>query len=671
MANLRLQPPDPFNFRNPDEWPRWKRRFEQFRTASGLSTEDDLRQVSTLLYCLGEEADDVLISTNISEEDRKVYNSVMAKFDEFFKVRKNVIFERAKFNRRNQLPGETAEQYITALYSLIESCDYGNLKEEMLRDRIVVGIRDTALSERLQMDADLTLEKAKKIVRQKEAVREQHLQLQGEGSKKDPIVLDEVKGRKPPPKRGDAKPHPKQNGSARHNTGKPQCKRCGRERHTVDKCPARSATCHKCNRRGHFSAQCLSKTVAAATNELSLDAAFLGTVTSQQESSWTISLQLQSREIPFKLDTGAEVTAISEETYKTLGKVRLQAPSKTLYGPTCHSLQVLGQFIGTLTHLQLSSAQTIFVVRGLKTNLLGLPAITSLQLLHRVDTTCAEEPAVPSRFKNIFQGLGTLGDEYTIRLKEDATPHALYTPRNVPLPLRGKVQEELDRMEAAGVISKADEPTPWCAGMVVVPKKSGALRICVDLKALNESVLREVHPIPKVDDTLAQLAGATLFSKLDANSGFWQIPLAKESRPLTTFITPFGRYHFNKLPFGISSAPELFQKRMNSILEGLDRVVCQMDDVLIFGANRAEHDARLIAVLERLQAARVTLNPEKCKFRQTEVKFLGHLIDARGIRADPQKTSAILEMEPPHNNTELRRFMGMANQLGKFSPRLA
>jgi len=98
MANLRLQPPDPFNFRNPDEWPRWKRRFEQFRTASGLSTEDDLRQVSTLLYCLGEEADDVLISTNISEEDRKVYNSVMAKFDEFFKVQKNVIFERAKFN---------------------------------------------------------------------------------------------------------------------------------------------------------------------------------------------------------------------------------------------------------------------------------------------------------------------------------------------------------------------------------------------------------------------------------------------------------------------------------------------------------------------------------------------------------------------------------------------
>ena len=133
-------------------------------------------------------------------------------------------------------------------------------------------------------------------------------------------------------------------------------------------------------------------------------------------------------------------------------------------------------------------------------------------------------------------------------------------------------------MEAMGVISKVDQPTPWCAGMVVVPKKLGAVRICVDLKPLNESVSWEVHPIPKVDDMLGKLAGATVFSKLDANCGFWQIPLAAESRLLTTFITPFGCYCFNKLPFGISSAPELFQKRMGELLEGLEGVVCLMDD---------------------------------------------------------------------------------------------
>jgi hypothetical protein len=160
--------PEPFDFKQPDNWPKWKKRFEQYRVAFGLSAEDKPRQVNTLLYCLGEEADDVLASTNITAEGKKKYATVLEKFDAFFQVRKNVIFERARFNHRNQLEGESIEQYITALYRLVDSCEYGALKEEMLRDRIVVGIRDVAQSECLQLDANLTLEKAKKrCVREK------------------------------------------------------------------------------------------------------------------------------------------------------------------------------------------------------------------------------------------------------------------------------------------------------------------------------------------------------------------------------------------------------------------------------------------------------------------------------------------------------------------------
>ena len=162
MAQLRLQPPELFNFRNPDDWPRWKRRFEQFRVASGLVDDDASKQISTLLYCIGEEAEAVLISTNITEDERKVYDTVIAKLDAFFKVRRNIIFERARFNRRNQLEGESAEQYIMELYKLAENCNYGDMKTEMIRDRLVVGIRDTVLSRHLQLDADLTLETAKK-----------------------------------------------------------------------------------------------------------------------------------------------------------------------------------------------------------------------------------------------------------------------------------------------------------------------------------------------------------------------------------------------------------------------------------------------------------------------------------------------------------------------------
>lgn len=145
MASLCLQPPAPFDFRTPDEWPRWKRRFEQFRLASGLSTDDSEKQVSTLLYCMGEDAEDTLISTNVTADERKDYSAVLGKFDSFFKVRRNIIFERTKFNRRIQKEHESTEQFITSLYSLAETCDYGNLKEEMIRDCITVGIRDQAL----------------------------------------------------------------------------------------------------------------------------------------------------------------------------------------------------------------------------------------------------------------------------------------------------------------------------------------------------------------------------------------------------------------------------------------------------------------------------------------------------------------------------------------------
>ena len=157
----------------------------------------------------------------------------------------------------------------------------------------------------------------------------------------------------------------------------------------------------------------------------------------------------------------------------------------------------------------------------------------------------------------------------------------------------------------------------------------------------------ERHPLPAVDQTLAQLAGAKLFSKLDANSGFWQIPLDSTSSLLTTFITPFGRYCFHRLPFGISSAPEHFQRRMSEALSGLTGVACMMDDVLIHGTTREEHDERLEKVLQRLQELGMTLNSEKCQFAQTSIKFLGHVIDSTGIRPDPSKVSAILEVPAP------------------------
>ena len=521
-----------------------------------------------------------------------------------------------------QLPGESVEQYITELYALVETCEYGNLTDEMLRDRIVVGIRNAALAKRLQLDAELTLEKAKRLVRQEEAVNDQQRQLKGDNSLPETSLVDGVGGKQRNSRRnhnaaaaGRTNPRPQMQTRSTYQDRNPSqqvCSRCGHNRHVgKEKCPAANATCHKCNKKGHYSAQCFSKTHRdtadrqATAHELSLDSAFLDVMTTKPATTWNITVTMNSKPVEFKLDTGAAVTAISEKVFKTVTTAQLQKPSKILSGPTRQKLNVLGQFNATLAHKDAKSEQEVFVIRGLQNNLLGLPAITALNLLCRIQATYAED--IYNQFPEIFTGLGNLGQEYQIQLKPDAQPFALHTSRTVPLSLRDKVCDELNRMERGGIITKVDEPTPWCAGMVVVPKKSGAIRICVDLKKLNECVLREVHPLPRVDETLALLAGATVFSKLDANSGFWQIPLAQESRLLTTFITPFGRYCFNKLPFGITSAPELFQKRMKSILEGLNGVVCQMDDILIFGSSQDEHNSRLLAVLKRLKERNVTL----------------------------------------------------------------
>ena len=232
-------------------------------------------------------------------------------------------------------------------------------------------------------------------------------------------------------------------------------------------------------------------------------------------------------------------------------------------------------------------------------------------------------------------------------------------------------------MEDLGVIRKVEKPTDWCVGMVVVAKTKGVpeekqkVRICVDLTKLNESVQREKHDLPSVDQTLGRLAGAKVFTKLDANSVFWQIPLSTNSEELTTFITPFGRYCFRRLPFGITSAPEYFQKRMNKMLDGLPGVLCMMDDIIIFGDSREEHDERVKAELKRLEENGVTLNFGKCDFAKSSVSHLGHVVSAQGIEADPAKVQAIMEMEQPTNVGDIRRFLGMANQLGKFSPKLA
>ena len=169
----QLPPPEQFNCSNAEEWPRWIRRFEQFRSALGLAEKSEESQVNTLVYSMGDTADDILLSFSLTAAELKVYDTVKEKFDGYFTKKKNTIYERARFNSRKQDDGEPVEAFITSLHKLAAKCEYGDLRDQMIRDRIVVGIRNHALSEKMQLDETLDLAKATKMARENEAIKQQ------------------------------------------------------------------------------------------------------------------------------------------------------------------------------------------------------------------------------------------------------------------------------------------------------------------------------------------------------------------------------------------------------------------------------------------------------------------------------------------------------------------
>ena len=298
--------------------------------------------------------------------------------------------------------------------------------------------------------------------------------------------------------------------------------------------------------------------------------------------------------------------------------------------------------------------QELFVVDGLVMPLLGEPAISALGMM--VFVSEVTEIDWCRRFPKLFSGLGEMGSEVGIELKAGCQPYVQSIPRRIAAARREPLRVELERMEQLGVIEQIEEPTEWCSPCIVVPKPSGRIRVCIDFTRLNAAVKREYHPLPVIDETLGRLKDAHVFSKLDANSGYWQMKLLPQAQKLTAFITPFGRFVCKRLPFGISSAPEIFQREMYKVIGNAEGVLCHMDDILVFGKDREEHDVRLGAILNRLMEAGVTLNREKCEFGLSEVKFVGHVVSGEGIRPDPDKSKAVAEFPIPESRKDLRRF---------------
>ena len=322
----------------------------------------------------------VKMQGTFSEGDRLKYDKVKEKFDQYFLVRRNVIYERAKFNQRTQAD-ETAEEFITSLHCLAEHCNFGALKEEMIRDRIVVGVKDATLSEKMQLESTLTLEKAVKMARESESVKKQQEVIRS-GQRSTSTEIDEIgvigakfraKLQKFPPKKSGGVV------GARDKSNPSSCLRCGLSaNHTRGNCPAINSVCHKCSKKGHYARVCMSQQVEEVVTEdqFSEDpdtSVFLGEISgdSMRAHPWKAEILVNGDPVSFKLDSGADVSVISEKTYGLLSiQEKLLPPDKKLYGPCKVPLFCKGKFTASLTHNLQCCADEIYVVPGLEQSLL-------------------------------------------------------------------------------------------------------------------------------------------------------------------------------------------------------------------------------------------------------------------------------------------------------------
>ena len=412
-----------------------------------------------------------------------------------------------------------------------------------------------------------------------------------------------------------------------------------------------------------------------------------------------------------KLDTGAQGNILPTRIYREMfphqidrdGKVKPNAlsPSNvvlTAYGGS--RIKHHGVVTIPCSYRGENSTASFYVTDTPGPAILGLPTSTDLKLLkfncniqtQHLDTSGAsgaktinnspEQPKETSPIKDkqdliaqypeCFNGIGKFQGEYHITL-DPSVPPVVHPPRRVPISLRDDIKNELDDMVKNGIITKIEEgePTSWVNSLVYRRKPNGRLRLCLDPKDLNAAIQREHHVTPTLEEILPKLTGATVFSIVDAKCGYWNVVLDKESSYLTTFNSPFGRYRFNRMPFGLKMSQDIFQTKIDQTFEGCQGVAGIADDIVVFGKTIEDHDRNMHGMLERCQGTGLKLNPEKCFVKQEKIRFYGVVCGKEGIQPDPDKVSALKQMSPPTSRQDLQTFLGLANYMSPFIPNLS
>ena len=653
-------------------------------------------------------------------EDVDNYELMWTKLEGAVSPECNEIVASKKFKERVQKPGETITSFITDLMLLVKDCNYVD-EDRQVRDQYVYGVSDEELKKKLlEKGNTLTRIEATSIGKSHESTKQEVLECSAKQPVKESIHAvskDKDKSKKVL-----------------------VCNFCANKKgpHSFSNkrlCPAWGSVCKQCKIKNHFqdSKECkrLQKERQAkpttSKQSRSPKKPFVLKVEEDGEEHYYevvdkicvlnqkcahkkafANLLLSKNRMPvhFQIDSGSTCSILPVSVYKDVSGDHTLKDLNTTVRPvlSLYDEETKIQTLGTRKMFVLNPATSEEVIIQFRivnkdlTPLIGLNDSEALKLIEVLrDNIALVEPAKPSvpssasevptpltmeiilsNYPNVFDDtVGKLEGELHLYTKQDVTPHKT-APREIPLSVKNNFIAELKDLQDQGILEKVTEPTEWVSAPTIVNKPSAknGIRLCIDSRPLNTALKRSEYPIPTVDHLLTEIVNAKVFTLADIKSAFWHVPLDEESSLLTTFNTPLGRMKWNRMPFGISVAPEEFQRRIDENLEGLEGVKAIADDILIWGDGdtteeaTAKHDKRLLALLERCQQKNIKLNMEKFQLRKTELSYMGVVLTANGVKPDPKKQDCIQSMPAPTNKDEVRRLLGVVTYLSRFSENL-
>lgn len=650
-------------------WEKWKRAFELFSTASNVDNAEKKR--ATLLHSGGLTLQEVYFNlpgahVECSDENSSidVFKVAIQKLDEYFSPKQSNVYERHLFRLLKQEQGEKFEKFLIRLRHQSKKCNFAK-EEDNLIDQITEKCSSTELRKKILTIGDAaTLDK---IITEANAIEAVDRQLNNFNPRdnSDQFV----------------------NKIGTNNNKGSQCTRCGSNRHNSDSstCPARSKQCNKCKYIGHFQSQCRTradkrkldfdrnknvkkpkyyKKPENGTQKEKIDYIF------HIDDDDVVNCELGGVMIDMIIDSGSKCNIISSKTWTQLKdcnvkkKKQVKNPNKTFmaYGSQT-PLTVLGSFEACIK-VGVNSKQAVFyVIKDGERDLLGKETAVLLGILKiglGINSVNDKKDEFP-KFKDV-----------TLEIAIDDSVKPISQPyRRVPIPLEEKINNKINELVALGIVEPVNEPSAWVSPLVPVIKGDGDIRVCVDMRCANKAIIRENHPLPTIDQLISNFRKSTIFSKLDILSAFHQIEISESSRHITTFIASKGLYRYKRLMFGISCAPEHFQKILERILLPCDGVVNFIDDIVVFGANESDHNGRLKQVLEVLKHNNVRLNDKKCIFGIKNVTFLGHQLSADGVKPLDKYVKVIDSFRRPDTIEEIQSLLGLVNFVGKWIPNLA